>query len=33
MTYDPDDKQLNGQNLSREELIHFLEQSKAILEY
>ena len=33
MTYDPNDKQLNGQNLSREELIHFLEQSKAILEY
>lgn len=33
MTYDPDDKQLHGQNLSREELVHFLKQSKEILEY
>ena len=33
MTFDPDDKQLKGQNLSKEELVHFLEQSKAILEY
>ena len=33
MTYDPDDKQLMGKTLPREELIHFLKQSKEILEY
>ena len=33
MTYDPDDKQLMGKTLSREELVHYLQQSKEILEY